>query len=254
MFSFWRRQPSEPQAPPPPPPPPQQEQRNLTDLAMRKYKGDPASRVMYASKSEKAQFVCSLPANSKHLGDAQKLSLEIFTGRGESPKTIEDSQQQRRLIKDSNESPVVSQNQSGERLQKRSTSTRHSKDSNRQFVEEPVSRTFSTSNSRRRSKLYHSNESGPPEAAQVMNQRSAPTSSSSGRFFERRSMSGQKHTSDTHETYLLQGGEGRTLLASAPTGSHVARYHDQIAAQGGSEVSTKLNVVNSSCEIKLTWV
>lgn len=254
MFSFWRRQPSESQPPPPPPPPPH-EQRNLTDMAMKRYQGDPTSRVMYASKSEKAQFVCSLPENSKHLADAQKLSLEIFTGKGESRRAIEVDQSQRRqslLIKDSNEPTIPSQNSSGERLHKRSASTRHSKDSHRQFVEEPVSRTSSTSKSHKLFKSRSSNEYDPPEAAQVTHQRSAPSSSSSGQFLERRSMSGQKHTSDTHETYLLRGGEGRTLLASAPTGSHVARYHDKIAAQAGNEVSTRFHVAISICDIRLT--
>lgn len=215
MLSFWRR--SSRDSPPPPPPPARHPQggRDFSDLTLRS-ESDPGNRVRYASKTENVQFMCSFPANSPHLAEAQKLSLEIFTSRQAQRQAIEENRSQRSqpLLIRENVEPYGGRRSPAQPEVRRSMNMRQSESPKPERA------------SRRRSTLF---EDFDPEMApdEYPRQRRA-----------RRPISGQKHTSDTHETYILSGGEGRKLLASAPVGSRVARYHDQIAAHAGNEVSS----------------
>lgn len=224
MLSFWRR-PSQQTSP--------SRRSDEDDRLSLPIEAEPQDRVTYASKSDKVKFACNLPANSRHLAEAQSLSLSIFSGREARSKAIEDDQAERRSPKLLTDRNAVGQSNALE--------ARSSKD---RIIDFPpvVAKTApgesppSKQNSIIRKLSQRSRHSPPtsPRASKAETQKvdRASTSAPTIDRHSARTISGHKHTSATHETYVLKNGRGRSLLAAAPIGSQIASAHDKIAAQG----------------------
>ncbi|KAK5940373.1 hypothetical protein PMZ80_007793 [Knufia obscura] len=190
-------------------------------------------RVTYASKSDNVMFTCNLPANSPHLAEAQNLSLSIFTGREAHTKGTKDDQARRassRLLSD-----AMSRYRGDRRESSRSKDhvARVQGIARAETMETSVPSKQSSS-TRRLPRRDRNSSAATSHANKTAVEKRSPTVvlGHNVEYHKTPSVPGHKHTSATHETYVLKNGRGRLLYASAPRGSQIASTHDKIAAQG----------------------
>lgn len=201
---------------------------------------DPRDRVTYASKNDKVKFVCNLPSNSQHLSAAQNLSLEIFTGiQGSSQRLVSDgpTRQDAKLLTARDEL----QRPGSQSATSRPAVSSASQESKPRVIEVEPTKLPSRISSISRSGNQRHKSTSPLPSHNRQESRTEDVlrrSSDQDRRIQQRHQSsttkGFKHTSETHETYVLRSGGGRELFASAPIGSETAKIHDQVAARAGS--------------------
>ncbi|KAJ9662460.1 hypothetical protein H2198_001349 [Neophaeococcomyces mojaviensis] len=204
MLSLWRGWSSKPET--------DRSRGNVENRDVVRANAEQKSQVTYASRSKGVEFVCHLPKDSKYASQAQKLSLEIYTDRRAAPKGIEDRKNARLMLREGGE-------ESYEEVatDRRYTETLEEVRRRALPATEVVDRTA-------RNRRHHS--------ANISNDNKALAQVDSGSE-NHRARDSFKHTSDTHESYVLRQ-PGREMFVSAPIGSREAELHDQVAMKAAT--------------------